>query len=239
MKKYIYQLSEEEFYNFLLAYKKGVELISQEENLITFATYEPVEDLTPKAVQEVKIVPQERIFKPFTVGSFLIHRPDLIPISVNPGMAFGTGLHPTTKVCLKLIEKYFLPGWTALDVGCGSGILSIALAKLGARKVLAIDIDERAVEETKENAKRNGVSLQVKQATPADLKESYQFLVANLELPIFEKEATHIKRLFSVRGVFSGLYGGDDLEKFLKLFQDHKVVKIVKMRGWYGVVLEK
>jgi ribosomal protein L11 methyltransferase len=72
-------------------------------------------------------------------------------------MAFGTGTHPTTQLCLEAVEALMSPGLDVLDLGCGSGILSIAAAKLLANKVVAVDIDELAVKITKENAEANGV----------------------------------------------------------------------------------
>ena len=79
-------------------------------------------------------------------------------IEIDPGMAFGTGTHETTSGCIQLMEKYMKPGDKVLDVGCGSGILSIAAALLGSRDILAIDIDPVAVEVTKENVELNNVS---------------------------------------------------------------------------------
>ncbi len=72
-------------------------------------------------------------------------------------MAFGTGTHPTTRLCLQAIETYVQPGKPVIDVGCGSGILSIAAALLGSGEILAVDIDNAAVISTKENATANGV----------------------------------------------------------------------------------
>jgi len=82
---------------------------------------------------------------------------DEIVIELDPGMAFGTGLHPTTRMCLVEIERRLQPGSTVLDLGTGSGILALAAAKLGASYVLAMDIDPIAVEVAKANVKRNGV----------------------------------------------------------------------------------
>ena len=76
-------------------------------------------------------------------------------IEIDPGMAFGTGTHPTTSKCIKHLEKYTKKGDSVLDVGCGTGILSIAAAKLGAGDVLAVDLDPEAVESTKRNAELN------------------------------------------------------------------------------------
>jgi ribosomal protein L11 methyltransferase len=83
---------------------------------------------------------------------------DEIIIRLDPGMAFGTGLHPTTRLCLLAVERLMQPGWRVLDVGTGSGILAIAAAKSGASHVDAIDSDPLAVEATIENAERNGVA---------------------------------------------------------------------------------
>lgn len=80
-----------------------------------------------------------------------------ILIRINPAMAFGTGTHPTTQLCLGLLERHYQPGQSVIDVGCGSGILSIAANKLGAPKVLAVDVDSQSVTATKENAALNHV----------------------------------------------------------------------------------
>jgi ribosomal protein L11 methyltransferase len=85
-------------------------------------------------------------------------QPGDIVLRLDPGMAFGTGLHPTTQLCVGLLERYVAPGSRVLDLGCGSGILAIAAAKLGAGAVLALDTDPIAVTATRENAARNGVS---------------------------------------------------------------------------------
>jgi ribosomal protein L11 methyltransferase len=84
--------------------------------------------------------------------------PDEVIIRLEPGMAFGTGLHPTTRLCLQAMETHLVPGNTVLDVGTGSGILAIAAAKLGARPVLAIDADPAAVAVAQENAVKNKVA---------------------------------------------------------------------------------
>ena len=82
---------------------------------------------------------------------------DDVMVVLDPGMAFGTGQHETTRMCLEALERAVRPGVRALDVGCGSGILSIAAAKLGAREVLAVDVDPDCVRVTRENARANGV----------------------------------------------------------------------------------
>ena len=84
--------------------------------------------------------------------------PDDLVIELDPGMAFGTGLHQTTAMCLALLEDYVRPGATVLDQGTGSGILAIAAARLGARRVIAVDSSEVAVAAARENVARNGLS---------------------------------------------------------------------------------
>ncbi len=81
-----------------------------------------------------------------------------IVIEIDPGMAFGTGTHETTSMCMRALEKYVKPGMSVLDAGCGSGILSIAAAKLGAADVLGVDIDEEAVRVSEENFSLNGTA---------------------------------------------------------------------------------
>jgi len=82
---------------------------------------------------------------------------DEVVVILDPGMAFGTGTHPSSRLCLMGLEESIKPGDTVLDVGTGSGILAIAAAKLGARAIDAVDIEPVAVRSTKENAERNGV----------------------------------------------------------------------------------
>jgi ribosomal protein L11 methyltransferase len=100
------------------------------------------------------------------VPSWLQHeaRPDDVVLHLDPGMAFGTGLHPTTQLCLRLLERYASPGQAVLDIGTGSGILAIAAAKLGAGPVLALDNDPVAVAVAAENIARNGVGDTVRAA---------------------------------------------------------------------------
>ena len=88
--------------------------------------------------------------------------PDDIVIELDPGIAFGTGYHPTTATCLEAMEQHLTPGMTVLDLGSGSGILTIAAIKLGAGEVTALDIDGQAVSAARRNFKRLGISKQVK-----------------------------------------------------------------------------
>ena len=105
-------------------------------------------------------------YKPIPIGTKLVIQPawlpiearDRIPILMDPGMAFGTGTHPTTQLCLAAIEDYLQTDQSVIDIGCGSGILSIAAAYLGAKHVLALDIDSIALQNARKNIERNDVS---------------------------------------------------------------------------------
>lgn len=108
----------------------------------------------------------KKYFKPMPVGEKLLIRPlweeDYDPqgrtvLHLEPGLAFGTGTHETTRLCLELLEKYVAPGVDFLDMGCGSGILSVAALALGAKAAVGVDIDPLAVKTAVENARVNGV----------------------------------------------------------------------------------
>jgi len=124
---------------------------------------------------------------------------DLI-IEIDPGMAFGTGTHATTSLCLKLIEKYLKKGDFVLDVGCGSGILSIASSLLGAEKTLGVDIDPIAVAISRENVELNKLSETV-EIIEGDLAKGVFFkadiiaanLMADLVIMLTEDVAKHLK----------------------------------------------
>ena len=103
---------------------------------------------TEKITDTIVIKPSWRKYTP---------KPNEIILEIDPGMAFGTGTHPTTRMCIELIEKYIRPEDTFLDIGTGSGILMIAAAKLGAKSMMAIDNDEVAVSVAKQNLLKNNI----------------------------------------------------------------------------------
>ncbi|MGO8670148.1 MAG: 50S ribosomal protein L11 methyltransferase [Capsulimonadaceae bacterium] len=125
-------------------------------------------------------------FKPIRVGRRLVvtppwetppNLPDDITIIMDPGMAFGTGSHPTTRLCLAAIEDFLRPGNAVADIGSGSGILAIAAARLGAVRVAACDIDPLAVEIAGRNAKVNDVEIALSEGMPAG---QFDLVVANI-----------------------------------------------------------
>lgn len=105
--------------------------------------------------------------------------PAAINLELDPGLAFGTGSHPTTRLCLEWLCDRVQGGETLLDYGCGSGILALAAAKLGAGEVVGVDIDERALEAAADNAAKNGVTLRLLH-TRQPLPDRFSLVVANI-----------------------------------------------------------
>ena len=159
-----------------------------------------------------------RFHRPVEVGRIWIGppwetpAPGLESIVIDPGLAFGTGAHPTTQLCIELLQQ--LERGSLLDVGCGSGVLAIAALRLGYAPVVAIDVDEAAVAETKRNATANEVAVDAARvdAAAATLPDA-EIVVANIDLrTIARLEPAPGCR----RAVTSGYYEGDrpELEGF-------------------------
>jgi ribosomal protein L11 methyltransferase len=161
--------------------------IDSSSNLVRITGYFPVDALLYKRLEELELSLGEYIlsglkfnfsmseesewqkfgnFEPFRIGKFYVIPEvndnctipsDLIPIYIKPGMAFGTGLHPTTRMCVNLLEDLSLEDKVGIDVGTGSGILAICMLKLGCSYVIGIDNDLIAISDARENATRSGV----------------------------------------------------------------------------------
>ena len=125
----------------------------------------PFETESESCVQADWINNWKKYFKPIPVGEKLLIRPvwedefdpgDRVVLNLEPGVAFGSGTHETTRLCLAALEKYITPDTKMLDVGCGSGILSVASLLLGAKQAVGVDIDRLAVKTAAENGKMNG-----------------------------------------------------------------------------------
>lgn len=152
-----------------------------EESLYYLGMIQPLPTATYKQIADQNWMEAwKQHYKPITIGQRLVivpawmnsPDPNRIPIKIDPGMAFGTGTHPTTQLCLELMEQFFDDGpltinrrssstvhrpLSVIDVGCGSGILSIAALKLGAKRALGVDIDAGSVKNARENADSNSV----------------------------------------------------------------------------------
>ncbi len=138
-----------------------------------------------------------------------------IIIEIDPGMAFGTGTHPTTNLCINMIEKYLIPGNSFLDVGTGSGILMITAAKFGAGKVFGIDNNEVAVEIAEKNLLLNNVEKELFKVKTGNLvkevEERFDFVVANILMEIIVVLLDDIQRILTESGIFicSGMIEGN------------------------------
>ncbi len=134
--------------------------------------------------------------------------PDAVNVMLDPGLAFGTGTHPTTSLCLSWLDGLDLEGKTVIDFGCGSGILAIAALKLGAASAIGIDIDPQAIQASRDNAQRNGVSDRLSLYLPHEQPEnlSADVVVANiLAGPL--RELAPLIGVLPVKGGHLGLSG--------------------------------
>jgi ribosomal protein L11 methyltransferase len=166
-------------------YLKSLEKIAPEMSRIQIeTTYIPEQDWGEN---------WKRFFKPVQATSTFVVKPPWskirlkkgqIPIDIYPAMAFGTGTHATTKLCMKALERRsWGKGFSVLDVGTGSGILSIAAARLGAHEVLGLDIDGVAVKNARENVERNQVSdiVKIRKGRIGDVQKRFDRVVANID----------------------------------------------------------
>jgi ribosomal protein L11 methyltransferase len=164
-------------------------------------------------------------------------------VKLDPGMAFGTGTHESTILCLEAIQKYVKPGMDVLDVGTGSGILAIAAKKFLARRVLAVDIDEVAVKVAEENARLNGVEIEIKKNDLVEgIEEKFDVVVANIVADIIMRLSRDVKKVLKDDRIFisSGIIE-DRLEDVLKSFEKNslEIVEVKKLGTWCLVVSKK
>lgn len=148
----------------------------------------PVPTYTVREVEEqdwVRVTQSQ--FEPIHIGEHIwvvpswhdAPEPDAVVLELDPGLAFGTGSHPTTRLCMEWLEQHVQPGERTLDYGCGSGILAIVAKKLGAGETVGVDIDPNAVEASRYNAERNHVEATF--ALPDDAPEgTFDLVVANI-----------------------------------------------------------
>lgn len=191
----------------------------------------------------------KKYFKPIPVGNKLLIHPiwedEVDPmgrtvIHLEPGLAFGTGTHETTRLCLETLEKYVKEGDEVLDVGCGSGILSIAALLLGAKRAVGIDIDELAVKTAIENAQMNKVEDKF-EAICGDLTDKvsgkYKIVVANIVADIIVKLTKDIKLFLTddATYIMSGIIDTrkDDVLNCLK--DDFDIIEIIEENGWVAI----
>ena len=157
----------------------------------------------------------KQYFHPMPIGEKLLIRPvweeeydagGRKVLHLEPGLAFGTGSHPTTKLCLETLEKYVNDNSTVLDIGCGSGILSIAALLLGAKSAFGVDIDKLAVKTALANAKENGFEPPVFNAVNGNLSDKvsgkFNLVVANIVADIIKEFNTQVGEFLTDDGVY-------------------------------------
>lgn len=197
----------------------------------------------------------KKYWHPVPVGKKLLIKPEWEQVDdthgravleLEPGLAFGTGSHPTTRLCLEIMEDYIHPASTVLDVGCGSGILSIAALLLGAKSAFGVDIDKLAVKTALANAEKNGFTPPVFDAVSGELSENvsgrYSVVIANIVADVIMKLTPQAANLLKENGVF--ITGGiidprkDEVEAcFAK--NGFEILEHRESKGWHVFVCER
>ncbi|MCM3396868.1 50S ribosomal protein L11 methyltransferase [Oceanobacillus profundus] len=194
--------------------------------------YKPV-----KVSQKITITPTWEEYTP--VSS------DEIIIELDPGMAFGTGTHPTTVLSMQALETYLTSDDAVIDVGCGSGVLSIAAAKLGAKEVYAYDLDEIAVKSTQQNAKLNGLDNQIVVAQNNLLdhvNKQVNVIVSNILAEIIVRFVDDAWDNLVSDGLFitSGIIQNKkQLVKDKLTEQGFEIIAVNEMEDWISIVARK
>ncbi len=195
-------------------------------------------------------------FKPMKIGEKLLIQPLWIDeidnpehravLSIEPGLAFGTGGHHTTRLCLETLERYVKPGYAVLDTGCGSGILAIAALLFGAKKAVGVDIDELAVKTAVENGKVNGFTEPQYTVLEGNLADKvtgmYDVVVANIVADVIMLFAKDVGQFMKEDAVFitSGIIDTREQEVFSALQKNgFQVVERNEQSGWVCFVCKK
>lgn len=194
-----------------------------------------------------------KFFKPMPVGEKLLINPswftDTDPdgravLNIDPGLAFGTGKHETTRLCMEALERYVTGGEKVLDIGCGSGILGIAAVLLGAESAFGVDIDEMAVRTANENAEVNKVADRFT-AIAGDLVDKvdgkYDIVVANIVADAIISLSAHVGAFMKDDAVYivSGIIdtrANDVINAVKDIFE---IVEENTLGGWYCFVLKQ
>jgi len=193
----------------------------------------------------------KKYYKPKKVSDKIVIKPsweeyntvnDETIIELDPGMAFGTGTHETTIMCIQQIESYIKKGDTVFDVGCGSGILSVAAAKLGADKVIGVDLDETCVKVSKENIKKNNVEniVEIRHGNLLEVvNEKADLVVANIIAEVIGVLLKDLKEFLKGEGVFiaSGIILDKiEMVKENLIKENMEILKVETMGEWACIV---
>ncbi|MGN0523647.1 MAG: 50S ribosomal protein L11 methyltransferase [Eubacterium sp.] len=197
----------------------------------------------------------KQYFHPMPIGEKLLIRPVWVDdfeagnrkvLNIEPGLAFGTGSHPTTKLCLETLEGYVDSNTNVLDIGCGSGILSIASLLLGAKSALGVDIDSLAVKTAMANAKENGFEPPVFDAVQGNLSDKvsgkFNLIVANIVADIIIEFNTQVGKFLEDDGVYitGGIIENREDEVLYSFAQNgFEIIERCENNGWLVFALKK
>jgi len=188
----------------------------------------------------------QQSIQPLEIDKFYIHptwnepHPDLINITIDPALAFGTGHHPTTASAIRAISQYVKKGDTVLDVGCGSGILAMAAMKLGAL-VDACDTDPVSVENSLVNAALNDLKYEnIWEGSSSVVDKQYDLVVANIVADVLTFIASDLKKALNENGilVLSGILDKYE-EKVMKFYKDCELIEKITQDEWVTLILKR
>ncbi len=201
----------------------------------------------------------KKYFHPMNIGNKILIKPeweelteptDRIVFNINPGMTFGTGSHYTTQLCIEELENYIDEEKNVLDLGCGSGILSVISLMLGAKSALAVDIDPNCVDIAYQNAKRNNVDIKNYDVISGNIlddedicqyirKNKYNVVLANIVADVIIASLSLVKQVLSDDGVFitSGIIEDriDDVKHALKE-NGFEILRVNRRKDWAAIV---
>ena len=204
---------------------------------------------TAPCVQEDWINSWKKYFHPIKVGQKLLIQPDWEPVKnpegrvvldMEPGMAFGTGTHETTRLCMEFLEEYIRPGCSMLDIGCGSGILSVAGLLLGAGKAVGVDIDPLAVKTAVQNVERNHVADRfsgICGSLTEKVKGKYDVIAANIVADVIMELTKDVERYMLPNAVYlmSGIIDERERDVLAALKGKFTVVARREEKGWVAL----
>jgi len=184
-------------------------------------------------------------FRPIRIGDLTIRAPwnkkkgNGREIIIEPGMAFGTGRHESTRIMIKLLEDVDFKGKTVLDIGCGSGILALYANLLGAEKIYAVDNDPDAVLNAKKNVSLNMANnIILACANLQDIQGAFDVVLANIDMKTFSEHSEKVASLVEKDGLLliSGILRKNK-NQLLGLFQGWNVIQNYRKNSWYGFLL--
>lgn len=231
-----------------------------EEALWHLSQIQPMPTAEYRPIQEEDwMAAWKKHYQPIKIGKKLVilpawikkEFPGRIPVRINPSMAFGTGTHPSTQLCLQLLEEVIQPGCVVMDIGCGSGILSVAAVKLGASHVLGVDVDPAAILSTRENARNNQIATEI-EVGPGSVEEilkghfsqqSAQIVVVNILASIIKDLLTKgLADLVQAGGalILAGILENQADE--IIMLAEHKGMSMnrqINLADWSALLLDK